>query len=1339
LERGEIPPTVGVQSINPKIKLDEWNIKIVTENIAWPSYTPVKRAGVNSFGYGGANSHVILDAADMHVPSGYMTRLPEETVTATSRSTMFLPVSATNDTALKRRLTNLSSLDLPNVNTIDLAYTLGIRRSHLPVRGYVLARPGHQEEDLTIQNLRTRLQGKTYSQLPLSFVFTGQGAQWPEMGRGLLAEFPIFRRTIQMLDSTLQLLPHPPSWTLMGTILESPETSMINHASRSQPICTAVQVGLVNLLSSCGIKPQRVVGHSSGEIAAAYAAGFVSAKQAIAIAYYRGYAVTRSSKVVVGAMMAAGLSRTEANEKISALGLGNKINVACVNSPESVTISGDVDGVQELKASLDSQGIFARLLKTDGKAYHSHHMAAIGEEYEQYLNLAAAVLGSLTPDASALSKLDATWISSVNGEIVEQEASGSSYWRANLESPVLFETVVAKLLKDYGPQHLIELGPHSALELPIKQTYTNLNISKDKVHYNAALSRGKDSINTFLNLVGDLYLHGHTISFKDVNVVGSWSIKSTTRLLPELRQGTMLLDLPKYDWEYDSQQQLWHESRTSTEWRNRKYPHHDLLGSVVHGGNGILTSWRNVLKVKNVPWMEGHKLDTTIVVPAAAYLAMAVEAMSQVKGLSNVDTEDMAFALQDIHITKALVLPQEDGLDTGVEVFTTMQPAHSSKRGDSGWYRFNISSYSLDEATTHATGLIQLSPASEIDYTTRLPEIKQDDVEPTAPRVWYKQFVEGGLNFQGAFQSLNQVHVHTKRQATSILANTELRQSGGSSVDSESKYVVHPVTIDALLQAGIIANTRGVVRALTAKVPVHVEQMVLRTPRVGQSAVSTEGMLNVKAIAEPVGFGTIRTSAELYDNEGAVLLRISKCRLVAYESGVQQQAEEERHPMLRVLWKPDITHLGPTNGIQLSSYIEQYVARAAIDAGPNGVAMARLMAVVDLLAHKNPRLRILSFLSEKDEAELASALRMATQFKRCQSLWRASSADDGVLQFQDYSSDKKPARGEVDFDLVLLGPDQFETALASLQDVVAPNGALLLAGTSREANVLEELGFERPLQSQFGGPHESILARRVEQSPDKKSSRLIKEEVLIVERNQSHSLNSAIANQMEILTGRAGRRVAFDQVTAELLQAHSNVIATVELDDPLLSNVTEDEMTRVKLLTDNCATLVWVTGGRLLQGSRPEMGIVYGLSRALMLEQPSLRFFVVDVDTEASSSPSDIDTAATNVLHVLAQAVQAPEPDFEFIHAAGMLHVSRFLPAEAINSTFREKQGAEKRTLTLAEAQPFHLDIERVGQTDSTFFRQDEAAVDVPLVAGQVEVSVKAVGLCSRVSPRYSW
>ncbi|ORY71434.1 putative polyketide synthase [Pseudomassariella vexata] len=1341
LETGKIPATVGVKNINPKIKLDKWNIKIVTETTAWPSNSPhnvdqqVRRAGVNSFGYGGANSHVIIDAASMHVPSDYMLRSPEEKSTALARTTMFLPVSANNNTALKHRVSDLSLLDLPNVNTVDLAYTLGVRRSHLPVRGYLLARPGHLKEDLMLEKLQTRIDGKAYSKLPLAFVFTGQGAQWAEMGRELLAEFPIFRRTIQMLDSKLQLLPHPPTWTLLGTLLESAETSMINHASRSQPICTAIQVGLVKLLSAFGIKPAYVLGHSSGEIAAAYAAGYVTAEEAIAIAYYRGYTVTRSSKAIVGAMMAVGLGRAEANDKINSLGLGNKINVACVNSPESVTISGDVDGIQELMAHLDSEGVFARQLKTDGKAYHSRHMVALGEEYEDYLVSAASAVDSRE---SSSSTRDATWISSVNGEVVERDTLSLAYWRANLESPVLFETVVGKLLRDVGPHHLVEIGPHSALQMPIKQTCSKLNIGKDKVHYGTALSRGKNSVATVLSLVGDLYLHDHTISFEEVNMVGSWPLKTNTNLMVQPRQGAMLVDLPKYYWDYDPQQKLFQESRTSVEWRNRKYLRHDLLGSQVHGGNGIMTTWRNVLKAKDVPWIEGHKLDTTTVVPAAGYLAVAIEAMTQAKYVRNAAAQGVAFKLQDVHITKALVLPQEDGLDTGVELFTTLQPAQLTGRGKSEWHHFSISSYVLGEATTHATGFIKLVVDLEHETAVKSSAVKHEDMEPTAPRTWYKQFAEGGLNFQGSFQSLTQVHVPAKRQEMKILASTEILQGSGSGTNLESTYTVHPVTIDAVFQAGIIASTSGVVRELQAKVPVHIEQMTVRPPQPGKLTVSPLE-LNVKAVSEPVGFGTIRVSGELYDAEGSSFLQINGCRLVAYQSGMQQQDQEERHPMLRVLWKPDITKLGTSNGAELSSYIKQYVARAQSAAEhQHQDALVRLGAVVDLLAHKEPRLRILTFLADDtEESYLAETLRFATAFKRCQSLWRGSYTDDGLLQFQEYSSGAKPSsdRRDLAFDVVLFGPHnatQSVANLAAIKDLIASDGALVCLGSADQASKLETEGFELPLQSQLGGQYETIFARLSGQASSEEKGVKSVGEVLIVERSPEHSLNAALVAKINIATGRPVHRVALDQITADLVQAHANVIATVELEDALLSCVTEDEMRFVKILTDNCANLIWVTGGQLLQGLRPEMGIVFGLSRALMLEQPSLRFFVVDVDVDASSPSSEIETTAAHVIDVLAQAVNDLEPDFEFIHTAGSLHVSRFIPAESLNSTFREKLGAEKRSLALGQAQPCRLDVETVGQTDSIFFRQEEPAAETSLAADHVEVSVKAVGLNAR-------
>lgn len=1049
-------------------------------------------------------------------PKSPLTPAESEKEIATLRSMLFLPISASNKTALEQRVADLATLDLDRVSVVDLAYTLGVRRSHLSLRGFMFARPGMLKEDVSLKNLRTRVDDKTYSKLPVTFVFTGQGAQWPEMGRELMAEFPSFRQTIQRLDSTLQLLPHPPSWTLFAAILEPAKTSMINDASRSQPVCTAVQIALVRLLATFGIAPENVVGHSSGEIGAAYSAGLITAEQAITVAYYRGYTVTRSPDARVGAMMAAGLGSAEAKEMIQELELDGLVGVACINSPESVTISGEVEGVDALKAHLDKLNIFARLLKTNGKAYHSHQMAAIGQEYEDHM-ISAGVLGGFSAaDGHLPTGPSVRWISSVTGEDIDHLVD-SSYWRANLESPVQFSDVVGKLLQG-GPHHFVEIGPHSALELPIKQIRAKMNIGEDKVHYGSALSRGKNSVHTLLDLVGELYLHGHTVSFGDVNAVESWPLKLKAK--SERKQGAMLLDLPNYAWDRDPQQQLFNEPRISVEWRNRKNPRHDLLGSQVHGGNGILTTWRNVLRAKDVPWIEGHKLDTSVVCPAACYLAMAIEAMTQV-GSQEQEIEEAgghAFRLWDVNITKALVLPAREAADAGVETFTTLQPYQLPGGRAAGWYQFSINSYAYGEATPHASGFIRLVSASDPTAMPALPVVRPEDMEPSAPRTWYNKFSEGGLVFQDHFQSLSQIHLHRKRDQMQVLAETKVRQ-GGDVQKLESRYLLHPVAIDAIFQAGIIASTSGNVRDLLAKVPVHIEQMVVRQPQPGSStATQAGGGLNIKAVSEPVGFGTISVSGELRDDGGQAVLQISQCRQVLYQSGIQQagtSARDDRHPMLRVIWKPDIARLGPADGAVLSSYVEQCARKVEPrGSGELELGLSRLEVVLDLVAHKNSGLRILALsTSGSEEERLVEVLQLKTDFKRCQSLWRGSLADNGQgISVEKWSSEASPetksqapaSKSEDSFDLVIMGSQggtKTEEQLTVVKSFVSENGLLLCAASSEETGELERSGFSVTLRTQVGGSTETTVARPVSASDAEEgtqSSAQGLEEVLIV-------------------------------------------------------------------------------------------------------------------------------------------------------------------------------------------------------------------------------------------------
>lgn len=579
-----------------------------------------------------------------------------------ARSTFIVPLSASKSAALVCQADRLAAFIAKNPNTsvVDLARTLGTRRSKLSERGYALVSQKTLGEDLQAEVLQSALPGKSYSVPPFAFVFTGQGAQWSGMGKELITEFASFKQSIQELDSVLQKLPERPTWTLEQAILEPPATSQINHVTRSQPVCTAVQVALVELLSRWGVTPKAVIGHSSGEIAAAYAAGRLTSTQAIIIAYYRGYVVGKSESKVSGAMMAVSLSKEQADTEIDQLGLTGSILVACINSNESVTISGDESAIDALWHTLTQRGTFARKLNTNGRAYHSQHMKPLGQEYEDLLekNMGLPVAPRMADDHAV------TWISSMYGEPVSAKIV-ASYWRKNRESPVRFSDAAEQLMKG-SKIPLIELGPHSAMEMPLKQTTKKLEIKEGHVHYNSAIIRKKNGVHSVLDLMGQLLLHGHNVSFADVNHVENTNALGV--------QGNLLTNLPPYPWTYDSDV-LWNEGGQSRELRNRKYGHHELLGLQTLGGSGVVTTWRNMLKVKDVPWLESHKLGEDIVFPAAGFVAMAIEGICQVMDIER--QQRPKISLRNFNVIKALPISSDED-NAGAEIFTTLRPPRIS-------------------------------------------------------------------------------------------------------------------------------------------------------------------------------------------------------------------------------------------------------------------------------------------------------------------------------------------------------------------------------------------------------------------------------------------------------------------------------------------------------------------------------------------------------------------------------------------------------------------------------------------------------------------------------------
>ena len=815
---------------------------------------------------------------------------------------------------------------------LDLAYTLGCRRSFFSARGFLLVRQSSLVDDLQERNLVT-VQGQTgLTPLPITMIFTGQGAQWPQMGLALFEKHASFRASIQALDANLRCLKEAPSWTIEQTLRAVVVDSHVSHPCRSQPVCTAIQIALVDLFSQWGIVPELVIGHSSGEIAAAYAAGHITSNEAIVIAYYRGLVVSRST--FRGAMMAVGMGEQDADAEIHSAGLRGGVRVACKNSPESSTLSGNEEAIDILLERLSNRKLFARKLRTSGIAYHSYDLANLGSTYQNLISTYLQRKGSrkLTPTPRM--------ISSVTGKYVDAtKTSQSSYWRANLESPVEFAKAISTAFEG-GAYHFLELGPHSALELPLKQLHAYHGIGSPFL-YASAIVRGVDSIKSSLNAVGKLFVSSRDINFGQVN-----AIPHEDGTVSKTPAGRVLTDLPGYPWQHDIL--LWNESRMSTEYRFRKHSRHDLLGSSIPGGNTQNFVWRNLLKLKEVPWLADHRLEDSIVFPAAGYMVMAVEAVSRVFLPLPASP---SFSFRSVHFLNALVISSDSNAMT--ELITDVRACKLSQTTDSKtWYHFEISSVTSGEATRHATGLVCISPGGASAIEVNASRFDQN-LEPVEPRRWYEQFAALGLRYGPHFRPIHSMHVHRSRSERVV--RSEIHTSNGKVNGShqESRYILHPATIDAMLQTGLMADSSGDLAQLRAGLPVSLEDFTLAT----SDPKALAQPFIVRATASQVGSGTILFDLELRNAENHFIASMHSVRMTEYVAVIPDTQLSQQSPIFDLVWKPDVDHLQPSSFQAFINLIHQEATLSKVDPTQHG--LRQLVGILDLVQHKKTMCRIL--------------------------------------------------------------------------------------------------------------------------------------------------------------------------------------------------------------------------------------------------------------------------------------------------------------------------------------------------------------------------------------------
>lgn len=779
---------------------------------AWPdSISDVRRVAVNSFGYGGTNAHILLEEAtnsryirtmSKQIKPLIRTQLDttnySQVVSSYSKSRLFV-VSARSKRAVIAVIKGIRKWvserhHNTNFGFQDLEYTLSCRRSIMPYRFSFVAEDNLELFSATANDIDHQIR-RIPPSIRIAFLFTGQGAQWYVMGRELMSN-STFRESFTASSKILQ--DFGASWDLIYELSLDEAASSIMESRISQPATTALQIALVDFLSDVGIQPQAVLGHSSGEIAAAYAAGFLSHRMALKVSYCRSLISGLCRKLIPirGAMLMVGLGEHDVSRYIAGLRSG-VISIACINSPISTTVSGDEPAILELKSKLDSAAVMNRKLKVD-IAYHSHHMQKISQEYLQLLaNLRESTPANPIPYISTVTATEKT------------AKFDSSYWVKNLISTVRYSDAVKHYCQTqqdssrFGmvpAKHLlIEIGPHNALSSPTRQSikdgYSNLDYL-----YLSTLIRQQDSIRSMLNMVGKLFENGAPVNF---DAVRSLNVQSADPLA--------IQDLPSYPW--DHSKLYWHESRLSRDYRLRQHAYHDLLGVRMTASTSLEPRWRHIIDIDRLPWLRHHVIDGTVVFPGTGYICMAIEAMRQLEAESR---ETMStFVVRDVDFSKALSIPPspekiEMQLSLGIPS-SISAGSGSTKRGfrvaalcrEAIWFEHCRGTiYIYHGSTTELDS--EPSPRNDpVDYRTLNRDAKH--LKPLSSETFYQELATNGNFYGSSFATVTNLKI-SNRHGVFEMDIPDIASI--MPANFMQPHIMHPAVLDAIMHSSLALHSQ---------------------------------------------------------------------------------------------------------------------------------------------------------------------------------------------------------------------------------------------------------------------------------------------------------------------------------------------------------------------------------------------------------------------------------------------------------------------------------------------------------------------------------------------------
>ena len=666
---------------------------------------------------------------------------------------------------------------------------------------------------------------------------------------------------------------------------KSKESSLLRNAYLAQPSCTAVQMALVNLLHSWNINPIGVVGHSSGEIAAAYAAGAITFETGMLLAYHRGTAAAKLQQefpATKGAMLAIGGPQADLDAFLKTHSTQDTVK-ACINSPASVTISGNDLEIDKLDEAAKEKRLFSRKLQTD-VAYHSHHMLLVADYYRK-------CVGEIAP--RGLSK--AAFHSSLLGrKLASDYLLGTEYWVQNLISPVLFSDAFESLCSAASEpdKHLdlvIEIGPHSALKGPIRDILITKLSTSPKPEYLPSLVRFEDSVATMLQTAARLITKGSRPNLSAINFPTK-----------DPRQPTILPDLATYPWDHSKTH--WHESRIAQGHRLRRGARNDILGVPAADFNDLEPRWRNVIRIEDLPWLEQHKVQGNIVYPMSGFVSMAVEAMkfrAEFRGL-----EVCRYLMREIHASRPLIVP----VDTAVETMVTLRPYNESATVSSDkWDEFRILSWTANQGwSEHCRGLVAVEPNGARPQPNNLvAAIRDKCTSEVKSSAIYDMLNKMEITYGPLFLGIDDLTAGPQHATGTV---TVPDTAAVMPYQFETPSIIHPVTLDLCFQFiwPTVTGTSPNLKALY--VPSSIKSVTISSQM--KSPPGARFRVYGRQIQTPMP--SKRMAASIFvdgDEQGGSEFAIEIDGLTLTRIADEQTSERNSRLAYKLEWKPEISFM----------------------------------------------------------------------------------------------------------------------------------------------------------------------------------------------------------------------------------------------------------------------------------------------------------------------------------------------------------------------------------------------------------------------------------------------